>query len=60
MLEALLSEKTERLREKAAEFEAKSHAYRELQASYDEAVLLAIESLTQDVEAEREKTESTV
>jgi hypothetical protein len=43
------------LREKAAEFEAKSQAYRDLQIRYDEAVLLAIETLTQDVEAEREK-----
>lgn len=55
MLEALLSEKTEKLREKASEFEAKSAAYRELQARYDEAVLVAIDTLAQDVEAEREK-----
>jgi hypothetical protein len=55
MLEALLNEKTEKLRQKAADFEAKSASYRELQARYDEAVLLAIDTLTQDVEAEREK-----
>ncbi len=55
MLEALLDEKTEKLRQKAAEFEAKSASYRDLQARYDEAVLLAIDTLTHDVEAEREK-----
>jgi len=48
LLEAMLDEKTQRLRQLSGKLEEKTTQYEDLRARYDEAVVLAVETLGQD------------
>jgi chromosome segregation ATPase len=51
LLEAMLEDKTQRLRQLSDQLEVKTAQFEELRARYDEAVVLAVESLSQDSNA---------
>jgi hypothetical protein len=48
LLEVMLADKTRRLRQLSDQLEEKTTAYEDLRARYDDAVVLAVESLSQD------------